>query len=89
MAAKIDDPLLQQIEEAKKTDPRQEIAVIVTVTPGVDLTTLEQKGMKIQHRIENKPFVTGTLSAADVEEVAALDQVERIEADGTMHTLQE
>ncbi len=89
MAAKIDDSLLQQIEEAKKTDPHQEIPVIVTVTPGADLTALEQKGLKIQLRFQHIPAVAGTLSAAEVEEVAALDEVERIEADEKMYALRQ
>jgi hypothetical protein len=88
MVTKIAGPLLQQIEEAKKTDPLQEFSVIVTVTPDADLTVLEQKGLKIQLRLENLPGASGTLTAAKAEEIAALDQVKLIEPEGEVHALQ-
>jgi chorismate mutase len=87
MATKIDDQLLQQVQEAKKTNPHQLLSVIVTFTPGADLTALEQKGLKIHLRYQNIPAVAGTIPASAVEELAALVPVESIEADGQMRAL--
>jgi hypothetical protein len=78
------------LEEAKKKAAHQEIPVIVKITPGTDLTSLEQRGLKIQRTFENDPtHVAGTLSADGIDEIAQLDEVEEIEHDERgVHTLE-
>jgi hypothetical protein len=78
MNAKVSDALLKVVEVA---EPQQEISVIVTTTAGANLTALEQKGLKIQYAAKNSPIVSGTLTAAEVNELSQLDEVERIEPD--------
>lgn len=79
-----------ELEEAKKNAPQQEIPVIVKITPGTDLASLEQKGLKIQRTFENDPtHIAGTLRAAGIDEMAQLDQVEEIEYDGQVWALKE
>jgi hypothetical protein len=80
----------RELEEAKKNAPQEEIPVIVKITPGTDLAALEQKGLKIQRTFENDPtHVAGTLSAAGIDEIAQLDEVEEIEHDARgVHTLE-
>lgn len=82
MNAKVNDELQKQLEEAEKADPEQEIPVIVTLATDADPAVLEQKGVKIQRTFENIPAVAMILTASQVNEVAQLDQVERIEFDG-------
>ena len=87
MGARISKGLLQWLREAEQTEPQREIPVIVTTVANADLTELEQKGLKIQRRFENIPAVCGTICAADVKQVAQLDQVEIIEEDGEVWAL--
>lgn len=82
MTAKISDELLKRLDEAEKAEPQRELPVIVTITTGADLDALEQKGLKIQGTFESISAISGTLTAAQVNEVAQLDQVENIEYDG-------
>jgi hypothetical protein len=81
MSSKISNALSSRLSEAATTDPPREIPVIVTVKTGADLATLEQKGLKIHHTFQNIPAVAGTLTASDVNALAELDQVEKIEPD--------
>ena len=78
MDAKVNDELLKVAEAA---EPQQEIPVIVTVTPGANLTVLEQKGLKIQHSFNNISAVSGTLPASEINTLSQLDEIERIEYD--------
>ena len=87
MSAKISDELLKRLKEASKAEPQREIPVIVTITPGADLTALKQKGLKIQQTFENISAVSGTITAAKVNEVALLELVENIEYDGEVQAL--
>lgn len=87
MSANISDTLLRELAEAKRAEPQGEIPVIVTVTPGADVAALERIGLKIQHRYENIPAVSGTLTAPQVKALAQLHQVERIELDETAWAL--
>jgi hypothetical protein len=87
MSSKISDQLLRQLEEAKKEDPERAIRVIVTTAAGTDPTSLEQKGLKIDHIFDSISAVSGTLTVAEVNELAKLDQVKVIEYDGPMQAL--
>jgi hypothetical protein len=78
MVAKVSEELLKVVEAA---EPQQEISVIVTTTAGANLTALAQKGLKIQYASKNSPIVSGTLTAAEVNTLSQLDEVERIEPD--------
>jgi hypothetical protein len=87
MTTKMNEALLQQIEEAKNVEPEREIPVIITVRPGSDLSTLEQRGVKIQHTFKNISAVRGTLTPVAANQVAGLEMVEHIEYDGEVHAL--
>jgi hypothetical protein len=87
MTTKVSDELLKQLEEAEKEEPQREIPVIVTITADADPTTLEQKGFRIQRIFESISAISGTLTAAEVNELAQLDQVEVIEYDGAVWAL--
>jgi hypothetical protein len=87
MSIKIDPELLRQIDAAKKTQTQQEIPVIVTITPGADLAPLEARGLKIERTFENISAVAGKLKWTEIDNIALLDQVERIEYDGQMQAL--
>ena len=87
MAAKISDELTKRLEEAGKIGPQQTVPVIITVTPGADLTALEQKGLRIQRIFENISAVSGTLTASQANELAQLNEVEHIEYDGEVWAL--
>lgn len=87
MSSKISDQLLKQLEEARKEDSERTIRVIVTTVAGTDPTTLEQKGLKIDHIFHSISAVSGSLTVAEVHELAKLDQVKVIEYDGPMQAL--
>ena len=82
MKAKISSDLLQECKRAKQTEPQQEIPVIITITDWARRSELEEKGLRVTHSFENISAVTGTLTCAEVDAVAQLDHVERIEFDG-------
>jgi len=87
MTRKVSDELLKQIEEAEKEEPQREIPVIVTITAGTNPITIQQKGLRIQRIFKNISAISGTLTAAEVKELAQLDQVEIIEYDGPLWAL--
>jgi tripartite-type tricarboxylate transporter receptor subunit TctC len=87
MSTKISNALSRRLNEARTTDPQREVPVIVTIKAGTDLAALEQNGLKIQRSFQNIPAVAGTLAAADVNALAQLDQVEKIEPDETAWAL--
>ena len=87
MAPKISDELRKRLEEVEKTEAQQAIPVIVSVTPGTDLTALEQNGLRIQQIFENISAVAGILNATQANQLAKLDQVELIEYDGELWAL--
>lgn len=81
MTAKISEALGKRLAEAEQTEPQQEIPVIVTVTAGADPAALEQKGLKIHRTFTHIPAISGTLTAAEVHDMAQLEQVEHIDYD--------
>jgi hypothetical protein len=83
----MDDELLKQLKEAEEKEPQREIPVIITVQAGADLAALEQKGLRIQRVIESISAICGTLTAAEANELTLLDQVERMEYDGTVYAI--
>jgi len=87
MTTKVSDELLKQVEEAEKEEPQQEIPVIVTITAATDPMIMQQKGLRIQRIFKNISAISGTLTAAEVKELAQLDQVEVIEYDGPVWAL--
>lgn len=87
MTTKVSDELLKQLEEAEKEEPQREIPVILTITAGADPATLQQKGLRIRRIFEGISAISGTLTAAEVSELAQLDQVEVIEYDGPVWAL--
>lgn len=87
MTTKVSDELLKQLGEAEREEPQRKIPVIVTIKAGADPTTLEQKGLVIQRIFESISAISSTLTAAEVNELAQLDQVEVIEYDGSIWAL--
>lgn len=82
MSIKIDSELSQHLQEALSAEPQREIPVIVTLSEGADIAELERRGLKVHRRFESILAVSGTMTAAAVSQVAALDSVVRIEYDG-------
>jgi hypothetical protein len=78
MTRKLEPEFAQRLDQA---DDEEAVPVIVTVQPGTDVSELEQRGLEIRHRYESIPSVAGTVPAGRARELAALDQVERIESD--------
>ncbi len=89
MQTKISDELLGKCRQAELEEPQREIPVIITVRPNTNLTVLERKGLKDTHAYENIPAVSGTLVPAAVADLAGMDEVEKIEYDGTVEALEE
>jgi hypothetical protein len=82
MTAKISPELLRECERTEQTEPQREIPVIITVTDWARRSELDEKGLRVSHAFENISAIAGTLTCAEVEAVAQLDQVEIIEFDG-------
>jgi len=82
MAAIISPELAQECERAKQTNPQREIPVIITISDWARRAELEEKGLRVNHSFENISAVAGSLTYAEVDAVAQLDHVERIEFDG-------
>ena len=87
MSPKINAELLKRFKEVEHKDPGRQISVIVSVAKGIDLTTLERKGLKIQRVFENIHAVAGMLTAAVANDIAQLDEVDKIEYDGEVRAL--
>ena len=78
--AMIDRTLREQAAAA----PTVALAVIVTVEPALDNDRLAAAGLVVAHRVDRLSMVSGTLKGADIERLAALPGVVRIEADSPM-----
>lgn len=78
-----------QLERAaqRASEAGREVAVIVTHRPEADRASLERAGLTIRLAYGAIPAVAGTVAAPDVERLAALEEVERIELDGEVHAL--
>ena len=84
---KIQPSLVQRLA-AMTPDRRHELVrVIVTVSPGANISALESRGLKVERAIQSVSVVTGTVSAGDVEGLAALDDIRAIEHDGEIRAL--
>jgi len=82
MSSKIDGELLKRLERAERIEPLQEIPVVVTLKSSAAITSLEQKGLKVQNVYENISAVSGVVKAAQVKDLTQLDEVEKVEYDG-------
>jgi hypothetical protein len=87
VTTKVSDELLKLLKEAEREEPDREIPVIITVKAGTDRAALEAKGFRIQRVFEIISAISGTLTAAEANELAQLDQVELIEYDGPVWAL--
>jgi hypothetical protein len=72
MASKITPTLMKRLDEIEKsktkgaaapTEVPREIRVIVEVADDVDMSELQAKGFKLNHKFENIQAVSGTLPA--------------------------
>ncbi len=86
MTAKINDELMQELKRAEQTDPQREIPVIVTVNGPINRAELEENGLQITDVFDFISAVSGTLTPAEAQALAQLDQVKSIEFDGEVRT---
>lgn len=84
---KIKPSLAQRLPAMTLDRPDDAIPVIVTVRPGADPAAMETRGLKVDRALESVSAVAGTVSAGDIEALAALDEVRAIEYDGEIHAL--
>lgn len=84
---KIQPRLVQRVRAMNLERPDDVIPVVVTVRPGVEMAAIEGRGLKVERVIESISAVAGTVSAGDIEDLAALDEVQAIEYDGEIRTL--
>lgn len=89
MSSKIDPKLSQRLQQTQTTEPHREIPVIVTLNQGADVLELERRSFKIQHRFKSISAVSGTMTAAGVNQLAQLDSVAGIEYDEPAWALEE
>jgi hypothetical protein len=82
MSSKLNEEMIRRLREAEKEEPQREIPVIVTIVAGTDPGVLERAGLRIRSVVESISTVSGTISAADLHELARLDPIEMIEYDG-------
>lgn len=85
MAAEVSNELRQIIQAKKKTDPEEDVPVIVTLSTEADVEGLREKGLKVRFPYENVPAVSGTIPAGKLDALVEASGVERIEYDGEMH----
>lgn len=77
MAEKLDAELRKRLEAAGGT----EVPVIVTIKPGSDPSALERKGLRIHNYFEFISAVSGDIGREKVDELARLEEVEKVELD--------
>lgn len=85
---KLDDPLRERVQRIGAAAADMRVPVIVTVTPPIDLGSLRDSGLEIAevHRLID--VVSGSIAAADLERLAGLQAVRRIEFDGEIQPRQ-
>lgn len=88
MSAKINNELKRHLEEnVASGSAQQEVPVLATVKEWKGTAELENCGLKVGHTFESVAAVSGTASPAAIEELAALENVVKIEYDGEMRAL--
>jgi len=87
MPSKLDPALRARLDELARTDPDQLVPLIVTLTPGADASTLRAKGLRIEQQFPIISAVAGRMTARQALDLAALDDVVRVEYDGEMRAL--
>jgi hypothetical protein len=78
---KIDSQLQAQLEAARAEGAEHALPVIVTVSPDSDLDLLAENGLQIARQFTLLSAVSGTVRPADIDRIAQLDTVVRIEYD--------
>jgi hypothetical protein len=68
-------------QRLKTASEDERVPVIVTLRPGTDVSKFEHEGLEIRHRYDSITAVAGSLKAGVANQVAAHDEVERIESD--------
>lgn len=92
VSSKILGELVDIVREKLETSPDEEIAVIITLNPGIATESAKNKFSKMGLKIENvipgpAPVITGTIMVKDIEELAKASEIEKIEYDGTVYAL--
>lgn len=77
----------QALREQAAATPEASLAVIVTVEPETGDDALKAAGLEVAHRIARLNVVSGTIQGAELDHLAEVLGVLRIEADGPMQAL--
>jgi hypothetical protein len=78
MTEKMTPGFAQRLETASEDE---RVPVIVTLRPGTDVSAFEDEGLEIRHRYDSITAVAGSLKAGVATQLAARNEVERIESD--------
>lgn len=91
MNAEISMEVVNQVEEAQKTNPERRIPVIVTFEPGSgsgsDVSSLESEGLHVDQPLAAINAVSGTIPASHVTKLAQHPGIMKIEYDGEVRAL--
>jgi hypothetical protein len=83
-ADKIQPELAKRLQDVAPAESGTKIPVIISLKKGVEVSTLDEKGLK---PYRNMPGYFGGLTAEEVEDVAQMDEVRTIEYDGKVWAL--
>jgi hypothetical protein len=81
----ITEELLNKIEEAEKIYPNQQIPIIITFDPDLDVSILEEVGLNIENRYPEINAVAGTIKASAVRRLSELKGIKIIEYDSKVY----
>lgn len=82
---KIDEPLMQQLQQAEPAD--RAIPVIISLKSKDQVAELQRRGVKVTRVYETITAVAATATPAQIREISQLDGVERIEFDSEVRAL--
>lgn len=87
MESKLDAGVQARLRAAERRGKSEEISVIITVRPPVSLPSLQKSGLHVSHVLETLHVVSGRAHTSRLAEIAALEEVLRIELDGEVRAL--
>ena len=88
MHAKLDEQVTACMRDAEAQGSSREIPVIVTLRKVEDLQALRDHGLQVRHVFAPIAAVSGRVQTSQIERLASLVAVLRIEYDGQMHALE-
>lgn len=84
MEGKFSEELRRVLGEREAQCSEEDIPVIITYEPGLDLSKLEKMGFRISRKFEMLNVVSGLIAPSDAKRIANLSQLEKIEYDSEM-----